>query len=149
VDDMLEHNGDVELRERAMGDLLKQLAQETSTLVRQEVELAKAEVSEKGRQAGKGAGMFGAAGILGLLALGALTAAAILALDLVVAGWLAALIVATVEGATAGLLALAGKARVQEATPPAPQTVETVKEDIEWAKTRGRSAKTSSGPANR
>jgi hypothetical protein len=147
--DMPEHNGDVELRERAMGDLLKQLAQETSTLVRQEVELAKAEVSEKGRQAGKGAGMFGAAGILGLLALGALTAAAILALDLVVAGWLAALIVATVEGATAGLLALAGKARVQEATPPAPQTVETVKEDIEWAKTRGRSAKTSSGPANR
>jgi hypothetical protein len=146
---MPEHNGDVELRERAMGDLLKQLAQETSTLVRQEVELAKAEVSEKGRQAGKGAGMFGAAGILGLLALGALTAAAILALDLVVAGWLAALIVATVEGATAGLLALAGKARVQEATPPAPQTVETVKEDIEWAKTRGRSAKTSSGPANR
>jgi Putative Actinobacterial Holin-X, holin superfamily III len=147
--DMPEHNGDVELRERAMGDLLKQLAQETSTLVRQEVELAKAEVSEKGRQAGKGAGMFGAAGILGLLALGALTAAAILALDLVVAGWLAALIVATVEGATAGLLALAGKARVQEATPPAPQTVETVKEDIEWAKTRGRSAKTSSGPASR
>jgi Putative Actinobacterial Holin-X, holin superfamily III len=146
---MPEHNGDVELRERAMGDLLKQLAQETSTLVRQEVELAKAEVSEKGRQAGKGAGMFGAAGILGLLALGALTAAAILALDLVVAGWLAALIVATVEGATAGLLALAGKARVQEATPPAPQTVETVKEDIEWAKTRGRSAKTSSGPASR
>jgi Putative Actinobacterial Holin-X, holin superfamily III len=146
---MPEHNGDVELRERAMGDLLKQLAQETSTLVRQEVELAKAEVSEKGRQAGKGAGMFGAAGILGLLALGALTAAAILALDLVVAGWLAALIVATVEGATAGLLALAGKARVQEATPPAPQTVETVKEDIEWAKTRGRSARTSSGPANK
>ena len=144
---MPEHNAD--LRERPFGDLIQQLAKETSTLVRQEIELAKAEVTEKGRQAGKGAGMFGAAGIIALLALGALTAAAILALDLAVAGWLAALIVAAVYGATAGLLALAGKGRVQEATPPAPQTVETVKEDIEWAKTRGRSARTSSGPASR
>jgi hypothetical protein len=147
VNTVPENNAD--LRERPMGDLLKQLAQETSTLVRQEMELAKAEVSEKGRQAGKGVGMFGAAGIVGLLALGALTAAAILALDLAVAGWLAALIVAAVWAATAGLLALAGKGRVQEATPPAPQTVETVKEDIEWAKTRGRSARTSNGPASR
>ena len=144
---MPEHNAD--LRARPFGELVQQLAKETSTLVRQEIELAKAEVSEKGRQAGKGAGMFGAAGIIALLALGALTAAAILALDLAVAGWLAALIVAAVYGATAGLLALAGKGRVQEATPPAPQTVETVKEDIEWAKTRGRSARTSSGPASR
>jgi len=142
-----EHNAD--LRSRPFGELVQQLAKETSTLVRQEIELAKAEVTEKGRQAGKGAGMFGAAGIIALLALGALTAAAILALDLAVAGWLAALIVAAVYGATAGLLALAGKGRVQEATPPAPQTVETVKEDIEWAKTRGRSARTSSGPASR
>ena len=144
---MPEHNAD--LRSRPFGELVQQLAKETSTLVRQEIELAKAEVTEKGRQAGKGAGMFGAAGIIALLALGALTAAAILALDLAVAGWLAALIVAAVYGATAGLLALAGKGRVQEATPPAPQTVETVKEDIEWAKTRGRSARTSSGPASR
>jgi hypothetical protein len=142
-----ERNAD--LRARPFGALVQQLAKETSTLVRQEIELAKAEVSEKGRQAGKGVGMFGAAGIVALLALGALTAAAILALDLAVAGWLAALIVAAVYGATAGLLALAGKGRVQEATPPAPQTVETVKEDIEWAKTRGRSARTSSGPASR
>jgi hypothetical protein len=142
-----EHNAD--LRARPFGELVQQLAKETSTLVRQEIDLAKAEVSEKGRQAGKGVGMFGAAGIIALLALGALTAAAILALDLAVAGWLAALIVAAVYGATAGLLALAGKGRVQEATPPAPQTVETVKEDIEWAKTRGRSARTSSGPASR
>ena len=144
---MPQNNAD--LRERPFGDLIQQLAKETSTLVRQEIELAKAEVSEKGRQAGKGVGMFGDAGIVALLAFGALTAAAILALDLVVAGWLAALIVAAVYGAAAGLLAWAGKGRVQEATPPAPQTVETVKEDIEWAKTRGRSARTSSGPASR
>jgi hypothetical protein len=147
VDTVPQNNAD--LRERPFGDLIQQLAKETSTLVRQEIELAKAEVSEKGRQAGKGVGMFGAAGIVGLLALGALTAAAIFALDLAVAGWLAALIVAAVYGVAAGLLALAGKGRVQEATPPAPQTVETVKEDIEWAKTRGRSARTSSGPASR
>ena len=146
---MSRYNAETDLRERPFGDLIQQLAKETSTLVRQEIELAKAEVSEKGRQAGKGVGMFGAAGIVALLALGALTAAAILALDLVVAGWLAALIVAAIYGAAAGLLALAGKGRVQEATPPAPQTVETVKEDIEWAKTRGRSARTSSGPASR
>ena len=144
---MPEHNAD--LRSRPFGELVQQLAKETSTLVRQEIELAKAEVTEKGRQAGKGAGMFGAAGIVALLAFGALTAAAILALDLAVSGWLAALIVAAVYGAAAGLLAWAGKGRVQEATPPAPQTVETVKEDIEWAKTRGRSARTSSGPASR
>ena len=144
---MPEHNAD--LRSRPFGELVQQLAKETSTLVRQEIELAKAEVTEKGRQAGKGMGMFGAAGILGLLALGALTAAAILALDLAVAGWLAALIVVAVYGTAAGLLVLVGKGRVQEATPPAPQTVETVKEDIEWVKTRGRSARTSSGPASR
>ena len=144
---MPQNNAD--LRERPFGALVQQLAKETSTLVRQEIELARAEVTEKGRQAGKGMGMFGAAGILGLLALGALTAAAILALDLAVAGWLAALIVVAVYGTAAGLLVLVGKGRVQEATPPAPQTVETVKEDIEWVKNRGRSARTSSGPASR
>jgi hypothetical protein len=139
---MPERNGEADLRERPIGELLKQLSQETTTLVRQEIELAKAEVQEKGRQAGKGAGMLGGAGLSGVLALGALTAAAILALDLAVAGWLAALIVAAVWGAIAGLLALAGKSRVQEATPPAPQTVETLKEDVEWAKTQGRSVRT-------
>ena len=139
---MPEGNGQADLRERPMGELLKQLAEETSTLVRQEIELAKAEFGEKGRKAGKGAGMFGGAGVSGLLALGALTAAAILALDLAMASWLAALIVAAVWAAVAGALALAGKEQVQEATPPVPeQTIETVKEDVEWAKTQARSAR--------
>jgi MFS family permease len=137
-----EGNGQTDLRERPMGDLLKQLADDTGTLVRKEIELAKAELREKGRQAGKGAGMFGGAGVSGLLALGALTAAAILALDLAVASWLAALIVAVVWAAVAGALALAGKKKVAEATPPVPeQTIETVKEDVEWAKTQAGSAK--------
>ena len=126
-----------ELREQSMGELLKQLSQETATLVRQEIDLAKAEVSEKGKKAGIGAGMFGAAGIVGLLALGALTACFILALDTAMAGWLAALIVTVVYAAIAGVLALSGKGKVKEAAPPIPeQAVETVTEDVEWAKSQ-------------
>ena len=139
---MPEANGQTDLRERPMGELLKQLADDTGTLVRKEIELAKAEMSQKGQQLGKGAGMFGGAGVAGLLALGALTAAAILALDAYVASWLAALLVGAVWAAVAGALALAGKEKVTEATPPVPeQTIETVKEDVEWAKTQAASAK--------
>ena len=139
---MPESNGQADLRERPMGELLKQLADETGTLVRKEIELAKAEMTEKGQQLGKGAGMFGGAGVGGLMALGSLTAALILALDLAMAAWLAALIVAVVWAAVAGALALAGRNKVQEATPPAPeQAIESVKEDVEWAKTRAGSAR--------
>ena len=132
-----------DLREQPIGDLLKQLSQETTTLVRQELELAKAEMAEKGKKAGKGAGMFGGAGVVGFLALGALTAALILALDTGMKAWLAALIVGLVYAAIAGVLALTGKKEVQQATPPVPeQTVESVKEDVEWAKTQKPSART-------
>ena len=79
---------------------------QTATLVRQELELAKAELTTKGKQVGLGAGMFGGAGVFGVYAFGALTAALILALSLAVTGWLAALIVAAVYGAIAGVLAL-------------------------------------------
>jgi uncharacterized membrane protein YqjE len=128
-------------REESVGELLKQLSQETTTLVRQELELAKAELSEKGKKAGVGAGLIGGAGVVGLLAAGALTAAIIALLDKGMATWLAALIVAVVYGAIAGLLALRGRDKVQEATPPVPdQTIETLKEDAEWAKNRKQSA---------
>jgi uncharacterized membrane protein YqjE len=134
---------DNDLRERPIGELLKQLSQETTTLVRQELDLAKAEMAEKGKKAGKGAGMFGGAGVVGLLALGALTAALILALDTAMDAWLAALVVGLVYAAIAGVLALTGKKEVQQATPPVPeQTVESVKEDVQWAKTRTPSART-------
>jgi len=130
-----------DLRQEPIADLLKRLSQETTQLVRQELELAKAEMAEKGKRAGVGAGMFGAAGVVGLLALGALTAFLIMLLDGALANWLSALIVAVVYGAIAGVLALRGRTKVQEATPPVPeQTVETVKEDVQWAKTRTRSA---------
>ncbi len=117
-------------------ELVKQLSEQTSRLVHQEMELAKAELSVKGKQAGIGAGMFGGAGVLGLYALGALTAAAIAALSLAVATWLAALIVAVIWAAAAGVAALMGKKKVQQAMPPVPQdSVDSVKEDVQWTKT--------------
>ena len=123
------------LHEQPIGDLLKQLASETSTLVRQELDLAKAEMREKGRKAGPGIGMIGAAGGMALLAAGALTAFLILALDGAVPNWLAALVVALVYGAVAAALYLRGKEKVDDAGSPAPrQTIETLKEDVEWAK---------------
>jgi uncharacterized membrane protein YqjE len=132
-----------DLRDRSLGELLKQLSQETTQLVHQELELAKAEIQQKGKQAGAGAGMFGGAGALGLAALGALTACFILALDLIMPAWLAALIVAVVYGIIAFVLVKQGQARMKRATPPVPeQTIETLKEDVQWAKTQARSAKT-------
>jgi uncharacterized membrane protein YqjE len=129
-----------DLHDSSIGELLKRLSQETSDLVRQELELAKAEATEKGKQAGKGAGMLGGAGVAGLLALGTLTATIVLLLNHAMADWLAALIVTVVWGAIAGVLALRGRDQLKEAAPPVPeQTVETVKEDVRWAKTRTRS----------
>jgi uncharacterized membrane protein YqjE len=135
--------GDSDLRERSIGELLRQLSEQTTRLVHQELELAKAELTQKGKQAGAGAGLFGGAGALGLAALGALTACFILALNAIMPAWLAALIVAVVYGAIAAFLALRGRDKVKQATPLVPtQTIETVKEDVEWAKTQMRSEKT-------
>lgn len=129
------------LHDQSIPDLLKRLSEETTTLVRQEIELAKAEATEKGRKAGLGAGLIGGGGLFGVVAFAALTTAIILALDLAMAGWLAALIVAVVYGAIAAVLALRGRDKLQEAGPPVPeQTIDTVKEDARWAKTRARSA---------
>ena len=136
-------NGQQEdLRGRPTGELVKQLSEQTSTLVRQEIELAKAELSERGKAVGIGAGILGGAGLVGLLALGALTACLILLLAKAMDAWLAALIVTAVYGAVAAILALRGRDRVREGTPPAPeQTVESVKEDVQWAKSRATSAR--------
>jgi uncharacterized membrane protein YqjE len=125
------------MRERPVGELFKQLSEDMATLVRQELRLAQVEMTEKGKKAGVGAGLVGAAGIVGLLALGALTACLIAALAEGLDVWLAALIVTVLYGAVAGLLALNGRNRVSEAAPPVPeQTIETVKEDAQWAKTQ-------------
>jgi uncharacterized membrane protein YqjE len=127
-------------RDRGLGELVKDLASQTSTLVRQEIQLAQAEVTQKGKVAGKGAGMLAGAGVAALLGLGALTALLIIVLDSFMPLWLAALIVTLLWFAVAAVLAMSGKKALQAATPPAPQTVETVKEDIQWAKTQTGSA---------
>jgi MFS family permease len=129
-----------DLRDRSIPELVKQLADQTSTLVRQEIDLAKAEVTQKGKQAGKGAGLLVGAAVVGLLAAGTLVAFLVMLLDGALANWLAALVVAVVLGIVAAVLALQGRNRIRQATPPAPQTVETVKEDVQWAKTQTRSA---------
>jgi predicted lipid-binding transport protein (Tim44 family) len=141
---MRAHNGhDTDQRASSTGELIKQLSEQTSTLVRQELDLAKAELARKGKTAGVGAGMLGGAGVAGLLALGALTATLILLLAEAMDAWVAALIVTAIWAGAAGILALVGKDRVKEGMPPAPeQTVESVKEDVQWAKTQARSGRT-------
>ena len=139
---MADQHGTNDLRERPTSELLKQLSDQTTTLVRQEIELAKLELQEKGKKAGIGAGMFGGAGVFGLYAVGALTATIILALATFLPGWLAALIVTVVYGAIAGVLALRGKSEVKEAAPLVPeQAVDTTKEDVRWVKTKAQSAR--------
>jgi uncharacterized membrane protein YqjE len=124
------------------GELLKRFSEDATTLIRKEVELAKAELAEKGRQAGKGAAMLGGAGLFGVTAFGALTAFLILVLAEAMDAWLAALIVTAVYGVIAAVLALQGKHKVEEATPPQPeQTIETLKEDVEWAKRQPESVR--------
>jgi uncharacterized membrane protein YqjE len=131
-----------DLREHSTGDLVKQLADQTSTLVRQEIELAKAELSAKGKVAGEGAGMFGGAAIVALLALGTLTALVLSLLDKAMDFTLAALIVTLVYAAVATVLALGGRTRLKRGMPPAPeQTIETVKEDVQWAKSQAKSVR--------
>jgi hypothetical protein len=126
---------DPDLRQQPIGELVKQLAEETSTLVRQELELARAEMTQKGKKAGLGLGELGGAGIVALYALGALTACLIAALALAMPVWLAALIVAAVYGIIAGVLALIGRRQLQQGLPPMPErTQQTIKEDVEWAK---------------
>jgi len=131
-----------ELRSHSTGELVKELSEQTTTLVRQEIELAKAELSQKGKVAGEGAGMFGGAAVVGLLALGTLTTMILALLDKAMDLWVAALIVTVIYGAVAAVLALTGRDRVKKGMPPAPeQTVETVKEDVQWAKSRVKSAR--------
>ena len=139
---MTEPNGRNPAGDASFAELAHRLSDQTKLLVQQEVELAKAELSEKGKRAGIGAGMFGGAGLFGLFAFATLTACLILALSEAVAPWLAALIVTVLYGAIAGGLALTGKKKVAEATPAMPeQTVETVKEDVAMTKQRAQAGR--------
>jgi len=125
-----------DLREQSIGELLGRLSEQMSALVRQEVELAKVELREKGRRAGTGAGLIGAGGLFGLGAFAALTTTLILVLATFLDAWLAALIVTVAYAAGAAALAVSGKQKVQAISPVPEQTIETLKEDARWAKTQ-------------
>ena len=132
VRSMAEPPASEDLRQKPLGELLRGLSEDFSLLLRAEIELARAELTEKGKQAGMGLAMFGAAAVIGVYAFGALTAGIILALAYVVAGWLAAVIVAVAYGLFAAGLVLAGRRSLRRSLPPAPQTVDTLREDVAW-----------------
>jgi uncharacterized membrane protein YqjE len=118
-----------------LGALVHDMTQQMSTLVRDEIRLAQAEMTQKGKRVGVGIGLFSAAGVLGLFGFGVLLTTIILALDLVLPAWLAALIVAVVLLAAAGVAALKGKSNVAQATPVKPEeAIEGLKEDVATAK---------------
>ncbi|HTJ37671.1 MAG TPA: phage holin family protein [Dactylosporangium sp.] len=118
--------------ERSTAELVRLAAEQISTLVRDELKLAQIELTQKGKRAGVGVGMFGGAGVVALYGVGALLAAAIIGLATVVPAWLSALIVGVVLLAVAGLLALLGRGQVRKAVPPLPQeTVAGVRADID------------------
>jgi uncharacterized membrane protein YqjE len=123
-----------------IGDLVKQLSEQTSTLVRKELQLAQVELQEKGKRAGIGAGLFGGAGLIALFGAGTLIAAIVMLLATAIDAWLAALIVAVVLLAAAGVAALMGKKQVDQATPPMPeQAIQSTKRDVDEIK--GRAAR--------
>jgi Putative Actinobacterial Holin-X, holin superfamily III len=124
-------------QDRPIGDLAKQLSEQVSRLVREELRLAELEMARKGKRLGLAAGMFGGGGAVALYGVAAIVAAAILGLARVVPAWGSALIVGGVLFAISGVLAVLGRKQVKRATPPVPQqTVDSVKADVEEIKER-------------
>jgi uncharacterized membrane protein YqjE len=125
--------------DRSAAELVKQVSEQVSVLVRDELKLAQLEMTRKGKQAGIGIGMLGGSGLVALYGLGCLIACVIIAISGVLAAWLAALIVGAALLAVAGVAALIGKSRLQKATPPVPEeTVSSVKTDVEEIKGKAR-----------
>jgi uncharacterized membrane protein YqjE len=125
--------------DRPLSALIHELGSELGTLVHKELELAKAEIKEAVKPAAASAGMLGAGAVLGLGAFGAATTFLIALLGLWIPVWAAALLVAVVYGAGALIAAQSAKKTLQHTAPPLEQTAQTLKEDIEWAKTRAKS----------
>jgi uncharacterized membrane protein YqjE len=118
-----------------IGALVHRLSEQIPELVRSEMRLAQAELTEKGKRAGLGVGMFSAAGLLAFFGLGVLIATGIIALDLVLPLWAAALIVAAILLVAAAVAAFGGRSEIRQATPAAPEhTIASVKEDVEALK---------------
>jgi len=135
VDEMGQSPG----QDRSTAELVKQLTEQVTVLIRDELKLARLEMTRKGRQAGVGAGFLGGSGLVALYGVGCLLACVVIAISGVVAAWLAALIVGAALLAAAAAAALIGKGRLQRATPPVPeQAVDSVKTDVEEIKERAR-----------
>jgi len=127
-------------RDEPVGELVKDLSRDISTLVREEIALAKVEMAEKGRRAGLGAGMFGAAAAFALVTLIGSWATVVILLDKLMPLWLAALITTAVYGVAAAVLAQRGRDELHEMGTPVPErTTESIKEDVQWAKTHAQS----------
>jgi uncharacterized membrane protein YqjE len=127
------------LQDRPTGELVQQMSELVSRLVREEIGLAQAELREKGKRAGLGAGLFGGGSLVGLYGLGAVVTALVLLLAEAMEPWLAALIVGVVLLAIAGVLALVAKRQLSRAAPPVPQeAVQSVKQDVQTVKERAR-----------
>jgi predicted lipid-binding transport protein (Tim44 family) len=125
--------------EEPVSELVQRASQQLSQLVRDEMRLAQAEMARKGKRFGLGGGLFGGAGLFGVLALQALAATAIAALALAVDVWLAALIVTAVIAVIAAVMAAVGKKEISKAGSPAPeQTVDHVKADMTEIKERAK-----------
>jgi membrane protein len=129
-----------ELSDSSAGELVKQLSEQLSRLVRDELKLAENEMAAKGSRAAKGVGLFGGSGVIALFGVACLLAAAIAGLALVLATWLAALIVGAALLAIAGVAVLVGRGQLKQATPAVPQqTVDSVKADVQAIKEGVRS----------
>lgn len=136
--------------EAGVGELVGQLSEQVSRLVRDELQLAQAELKTKGKAAGVAAGLLGGAGLVAAYGLGVLIAAAVLGLATVLDAWLAALIIGVVVLAVAGIAALLGKNQVARATPPLPtESIDGAKRDVEALKGHAPSAFDSTGGATR
>lgn len=120
--------------QRSLGQIVSDVTQDLTTLIRQEMDLAKTEMKQEVTKAGKGAGLLGGAGLAGWFVLLFLSLTAMFALDEALPIWAAALIVTVVWGIAAAVLALTGKKAIQEANPQLPETQQTLKEDVQWAR---------------
>ncbi len=126
-------------REQSTGELVKQVTEQVSLLVRDELKLAQLEMTRKGKEAGKGAGMLGGAGLVALYGVACLIACAIIAISHVLQAWLAALIVGATLLALAAVVSAVGRSHLRKATPPTPtEAVESVKTDVEEVRERAR-----------
>ena len=126
-------------REQSTGELVKQVTEQVSLLVRDELKLAQLEMTRKGKEAGKGAGMLGGAGLVALYGVACLIACAIIAISHVLQPWLAALIIGAALLAVAAVVSAVGRSHLRKATPPTPtEAVESVKTDVEEVRERAR-----------